>query len=297
MAPPKITLKYTIVDAFTSAVFGGNPASVIVLDEELPDATLQLIGCEFNLSETAFLVPTGPPGKFNLRWFTPLVEAPVCGHATLAAARVLFDDASGLVPKDIDFLEFETRRAGKLGARKLSDGRIELEFPASEVRPVNENDRKEASLVVQEALCISESAIKFIGRGIGQAFETYMVVEVHEKVNLAKTKVDTNPLTRLTNQPIIVVTSTSSNPKVDFISRVFAPIMGIPEDPVTGSAHCVLGPYWAMKRSIVEGTEMTAKQVSARVGDIGFVWDRERGLCRLRGHAEVVARGEIYVPV
>lgn len=96
--------------------------------------------------------------------------------------------------------------------------------------------------------------------------------------------------------PIVVITSSSPDPKIAFISRVFAPLSGVEEDPVTGSAHCLLGPYWARKQNSAIGVEVSAKQVSARGGEVGVVWDQEKGVCKLRGFAKVIARGEIYVP-
>jgi PhzF family phenazine biosynthesis protein len=194
----RISLGYTIVDAFTKTAFTGNPAAVIVLDDQLvlPDATLQLIGREFNLSETTFLVPiaAGPrhgSARYSLRWFTPAVEAPLCGHATLASAYVLFHGPCS----DLQAIEFETL-AGTLTARRLDDGRIEVELPGRETRELNQVPGVDQAAVLDvlcAALGISEGAVRCVEAG--QAlYGHYLLVEIDKEVGLEALEVNTDQL-------------------------------------------------------------------------------------------------------
>jgi len=305
-----LTLNYTIVDAFTTKPFNGNPASVIILpsDSDLSDSTLQNIALEFSLSETAFITQPesqeshdAPTRTFGLRWFTPKVEVALCGHATLASAKVLFSTPS-LVPAHVKLIRFNTL-SGVLTATKLlpvdgADVRIELDFPSGEVHAVEPEFFKKVESVVARVFNSSiPSIVKFAGRGEGVSFQPHLLVEVDgEKLPLEGASVNPSIFTELAPYRVIGVTSQSNTPGVSFVSRVFAPLSGIPEDPVTGSAHSLLGPYWRVRLPNVQaGQEMNARQVGGRVGEIGVVWDEQTRRCRIRGSARITAKGEFYL--
>jgi len=294
-------LKYTIVDAFTSSPFAGNPASVIVLPPSvaLPDATLLKIAAEFNLSETAYLVPKGAADDdessrtYGLRWFTPAVEAPICGHATLASSKVLFTNAN-LTPESVTTLRFETL-SGVLTARRVpGGGQIELEFPAMECEAIAPSDDLFS--------CTSEVIKEAVGAGtavnVREVLKAGIFLLVHvEGFDLEKAVVNADRMLKLPGAPAVIVTSgtSASYPEAKFISRMFAPSFGVPEDPVCGSAHCVLTPYWSQVLGIPPGEVIRARQVSRRGGDLELVWEKAKGTVKIRGEAAIVARGELYV--
>lgn len=295
MAP---TLPYTVVDAFTSAPFKGNPAAVIVLPSPLPDATLQSIAAEFNLSETAFITPIdSASGKFGLRWFTPTLEVALCGHATLASAHVLFS-SSGILPGSVNVIEFQTNVSGILTAKRLNGGKIELEFPAGEPTAVSPERDELVRKAINELFSNAENlVVKSVVTGTGVTYSDYLIVEVNEDFGLETALAsDFEALISLAPESkVIIVTQCSSSGKEFFKSRVFGPAVGIPEDPVTGSAHSILGPYWA-KRLPNAPENMLARQVSKRTGDIGVVVDEKRNVVRLQGNAVAVAKGELFLP-
>ncbi|KZS91481.1 Diaminopimelate epimerase-like protein, partial [Sistotremastrum niveocremeum HHB9708] len=250
-------LPYTIVDAFTDTPFKGNPASVILFppDTEIPASeTLQLISREFNLAETAFLTPrpeansSTTTATYGLRWFTPAVEVPLCGHATLASAKFLF--ASGILADEVTQLHFLTL-SGTLMATKLSDGKIELEFPGSDSVPLHlKGGKPEALVAIRKAIkgCLGDEVeVLHIHVGTREKFEKFVLVEIDGSVDLQLIKAKPQNLASLTDYFLFAVTQKSSKPGLDFESRVFAPNAGIDEDPVTGAAHCLLTPYWATK--------------------------------------------------
>ncbi|KAG8921782.1 hypothetical protein FRC00_008240 [Tulasnella sp. 408] len=289
------TLLYTIVDAFTSNPFSGNPASVIILPpahHSLSSESLLQIAAEFNLSETAFLIPRSStsPGTlcYGLRWFTPALEAPLCGHATLASARVIFSTPEG---QQVDRLEFETL-SGTLVAKKVPGGlgKIELDFPALMLEELANAD---------ELAQVSEVVSAATGGGVGvrgvRKAGRYLLVEVDPGFDLEGAVVDANPFTKLPFNLIIITSSrpTSLRPSARFISRVFAPRSGIAEDPVTGSAHCMLTPYWSQVLDIPPGVVVEARQVSKRGGDLDLIWEKESGRVRIQGSAVVTMRGEL----
>ncbi|KAG8904184.1 hypothetical protein FRC00_014199 [Tulasnella sp. 408] len=291
------TLLYTIVDAFTSTPFSGNPASVIILPpahHTLSSESLLQIAAEFNLSETAFLIPqpSTSPGtlRYGLRWFTPTVEVPLCGHATLASARVIFSTPEG---QQVDRLEFETL-SGTLVARKVpgGSGKIELDFPASTLEELASADElAQVSEVVSAAAGGGVSV-----RGVRKA-GFFMLVEVDPSFDLEGAVMDANPFAKLPFDAIIITSSrpTSFRPEARFISRVFAPRSGVAEDPVTGSAHCVLTPYWSQTLNIPPGVVIEARQASKRGGDLDLIWEKESGRVRMQGSAVVTMRGELYL--
>lgn len=252
------------VDAFTHRTFSGNPAAVCLLSAEAGEAWMQAVAKEMNLSETAFLVEKGD--DYRLRWFTPTVEVDLCGHATLASAHVLWSER-GLSPDRS--IRFHTR-SGVLTAIRTGD-RIELDFPP------DPPSAAEAPPGLLEALNVSA---RYVGRG-----RSDYIVEVDSEEQVCSLTPDFARLARVEARGVMV-TARPSRPGYDFVSRFFGPRDGINEDPVTGSAHCCLGPYWAER---LGKTEMVGYQASARGGVVRtrIVGDR----VILAGKAVTVLRG------
>ena len=259
-------MKFNIyqIDAFASRPFTGNPAAVVPLDEWLPDDVMLNIAMENNLAETAFFVP-GENG-YDLRWFTPAIEMDLCGHATLASAFLIFE----VLGTDETVLRFQTR-SGELTVTK-ADGRFVLDFPS---RPG----------VRQEA---PAELIKAIGREPKEVLKSrdYMLVYESE-ADVLSIKPDFNLLSKLGAQGVIVTAKGDSS---DFVSRFFAPELGVPEDPVTGSSHCTLIPYWADQ---LGKNDLRARQVSSRGGELFCELSGDR--VRIGGDAVLYLKGEIYV--
>ena len=255
------------VDAFTREPFGGNPAAVCVLPRPADPAWMQRVAREMNLSETAFLVDR-ESGEYDLRWFTPAVEVDLCGHATLASAHVLWEDGH-LSPRDPAV--FHTR-SGRLSAVRRGDW-IEMDFPSvpAESAPVPEG--------LAEAL--GAEPVHF-GRN---RFDC--LVEVDSEATVRRLAPDLRGLAALPVRGVIV-TARSGTEEFDFVSRFFAPRAGVDEDPVTGSAHCCLGPYW---RGRLGRGAFTAWQASARGGVVKVTVAGDRVL--LSGQAVTVLRGEL----
>jgi PhzF family phenazine biosynthesis protein len=256
----------TQVDAFTNRPFAGNPAAVCILPEPPEERWMRDVAREMNLSETSFLVPRD--GGYHLRWFTPSVEVDLCGHATLASAHVLWEE--GHLPANAQ-ARFHTR-SGLLLAQR-SGGWIEMDFPA---KP---EEAAEAPAQLAEAL-----GIKPVYLGCNQ-FDC--LVEAPSAQDLRGMQPDYSALRKLSVRGIIV-TARSDTPEFDFISRFFAPGSGIDEDPVTGSSHCCLGPYWAKH---LGKTEFVAYQASARGGVVKVRCCGDR--VYLGGQAVTVLRGEL----
>lgn len=234
------------VDAFTHERFRGNPAAVCPLEKWLPDAVMQSIAAENNLAETAFFVASG--GEYDLRWFTPELEVDLCGHATLASAYVLFHRL-GFAGERVTF---RTQSGPLMVAR---DGaRLTLDFPSRPPKPVPPPAGLAAGLR-------AEPSATFLARDLLALFD--------DEAQVRALRPDFTALARLEAFAIIV---TAPGMKVDFVSRFFAPRAGIAEDPVTGSSHCTLIPFWAER---LGKTRLTARQVSARGGEIA---------CELRGN-------------
>jgi len=229
------------IDAFTSEVFSGNPAAVCMLDAWMDDRRLQSIAAENNLSETAFLVQTGK--GFDLRWFTPVTEVALCGHATLASAFVLFVCRNW--PADV--VRFQTRESGELAVIQR-DNLLEMDFPA---RP---SYARIPPTGLKEALGIAS------GEVFGSAEDLMVVLDSERAVR--EVQPDFGALERVACRGVII---TARGDRSDFVSRFFAPQVGIPEDPVTGSAHCVLIPYWA---GVLGKDVLHAFQVSKRGGEV-----------------------------
>ncbi|MEQ8821829.1 MAG: PhzF family phenazine biosynthesis protein [Sumerlaeia bacterium] len=242
------------VDAFADRPFGGNPAAVCLLDEARDEAWMQALAAEMNLSETAFLVPH--EGGFDLRWFTPTVEVDLCGHATLASAHVLWENDYLPAAKAARF----HTKSGVLVAKK-EDGLIWLNFPQTPAGPFSESDRPELRGRVEAAL---QTNLEWFGR---TKFDLFAVVESEEIVRGLRPDFGTLSSIAEEGPPGrgLIVTAPAKSPRYDFVSRFFAPGAGIPEDPVTGSAHCALGPWW---RARLEKTELLAYQASRRGGTV-----------------------------
>ncbi|RCJ23841.1 isomerase [Nostoc minutum NIES-26] len=260
----------TQVDAFTNKPFAGNPAAVCVLPTPRDDAWMQNVAQEMNLSETAFLVRQD--NGFNLRWFTPTVEVPLCGHATLASAHVLWSEAH-LLPDEV--ARFHTK-SGVLIAKRQGEW-IELDFP------VNHSQVRVAPPEFSEALGVPYKSV--FQNSLGY------LVEVESEDLVRQMQPNFQQLKTLPVSGVIVTSATHPDSKYDFISRFFAPGLGINEDPVTGAAHCCLAPFW---RDRLGKDEFLAYQASSRGGVVKV---RYRGGDRvfLAGQAVTVMRGELTV--
>lgn len=256
------------VDAFTDRAFGGNPAAVCLLNGPRDDAWMQQVGREMNLSETAFLLKR--EDGFSLRWFTPAVEVDLCGHATLASAHALWEE--GIAPAGAP-LRFHTR-SGLLMAEQRGD-LIELDFPATP------ESACEAPAGLVEALGVEPLRI-------GKNLFDYLVL-LKDAGAVRRAAPDLGRLGKISARGVIV-TAASDDPRFDFVSRFFAPAAGIDEDPVTGSAHCCLAPFWQAR---LGKAEMDAYQASARGGVLKVRVEGDR--VKIGGRAVTVLRGELVV--
>ncbi|GAA5824174.1 hypothetical protein JCM3770_001190 [Rhodotorula araucariae] len=306
-----MTLPYQLIDAFTSTAFAGNPAAVVHFSAEDPrarDAELMLaIAREYNLSETAFLVPLAPTPedtgvahspRYSLRWFTPTQEFPLCGHATLASAHALFTTKH----TDAQRLRFETM-SGTLHAARLDDGRIELDFPADKevLQPRAGEDEKALLAMVEQANASVAKAVR--GFAIGRLG---VVVELDPQFDLSHAKIDAKPLAASSRYFIFTQPAHVHFPESAAVySRVFDGAEDCPEDPVTGSAHCMLAPYYLSSSSPGHGgivssphrtaTSFLAKQGGPRQGELAVEWDEAEGRVTLRGRAVTVMEGTLRV--
>lgn len=258
------------IDAFADRPYAGNPAAVCLLDDARDAKWMQAVAAEMNLSETAFVRPAD--GEFELRWFTPTVEVDLCGHATLAAAHALWSE--GIMESDAE-IRFRTR-SGVLTAARRGD-LVELDFPAT--RPVAAELDAAQARELGDALGV---VVQHIGRS---AFD--LLVEVESERVLRAARPDFRRLAELACRGVIV-TCRSGDPRFDFLSRFFAPAVGVNEDPVTGSAHCCLGPYWGER---LGKADMTAFQASSRGGVVRVRVSGERVF--LGGNAVTVFRGAL----
>ncbi len=252
------------IDAFTGRLFSGNPAAVVLLDNWLPDSTLAAIAAENNLAETAFVVPRGD--VMPLRWFTPTVEVDLCGHATLAAAHVIFQHILPSVKR----LTFSTRSGNLIVTR---DGELlSMDFPS----------RPGKSMVVTDSLV---SALRVRPREAYLARDLLAIFDSESQVR------DLQPdFGRIASLDAFAVIVSAPGDAVDYVYRFFAPRQGIPEDPVTGSANCTLVPYWAAR---LGKSELEAEQLSARGGNLRCTLRDDRVL--IAGRAVEYLRGEITV--
>lgn len=254
------------IDAFADRAFGGNPAAVCLLDGPADPVWMQRVAQEMNLSETAFVHPEGD--GFHLRWFTPAIEVELCGHATLATAHALWQTGRLARSETARFLTL----SGRLTAT-WRDGWIELDLPAT---PAEERDAPPGLL---EALGVAPT---WVGSG---RFD--VLVEVATAAEVRAVAPDYGALARVPTRGVSV-TARSDDPRFDFVSRFFAPAVGVNEDPVTGSAHAMLAPYWQRR---VGRDRLTAFQASARGGVLRLVVAGER--VRIAGQAVTVLEGEL----
>lgn len=261
-----MTLKIYQADAFTSHVFGGNPAAVVPLDIWLPNAKMQNIAAENNLAETAFIVPTGGESDYYIRWFTPSIEVRLCGHATLATAHILFEHLG--FGKSV--IRFDSL-SGILSVKKQADKTYTLDFPTDILRgyDIQSNEAE----IIRNILKIKPLAV-FRGR------DDFMAVLPSEK-DVASLKPNFSGLKELDARGLI---ATAKGDEVDFVSRCFYPEAGVEEDPVTGSAHTTLAPYWAEQLGKVH---LSARQISPRGGEL---------TCLLRGRrVDITGAGVTYM--
>jgi PhzF family phenazine biosynthesis protein len=259
-------LKIYQLDAFTDKIFSGNPAAVCPLNEWLPDDVMQNIAMENNLAETAFFVKRND--QYNIRWFTPAVEVDLCGHATLASAAVLynFENYAG------DVITFFSPRSGVLTVSRSGDV-LTLDFPSDKIERVD--------MSPQLIACFNSQPVEaYRGK------TDYMLVFNNEE-EIRKLVPDLPAISRIKSRGIIV---TAPGAEVDFVSRFFAPQSGVDEDPVTGSAHTTLTPYWAQKTG---KSELQAIQLSARKGFLKCAHLGDR--VKISGQAKTYLQGEITV--
>jgi PhzF family phenazine biosynthesis protein len=263
-----LIIKIYQVDAFTEKPFSGNPAAVCLLPQAREAAWMQAVGKEMNLSETAFLLKQ--EDGYNLRWFTPAVEVDLCGHATLASAHILWE--TGILRRE-EQARFHTRSGLLTAASK--DGEIELNFPAKTEEPTD------APTGLLEALQVRA---KYVGKS---KFDYLVQVDSEETVRGLKPD-----FTALKNIPVrgVIVTSQAVSPGYDFVSRFFAPAAGVNEDPVTGSAHCTLGPFWSGR---LGKNDFLAYQASERGGTLRVRVAGDR--VHLSGKAVTIFQGELIV--
>lgn len=260
-----MTMPFTVVDAFADRPFAGNPAAVMVLDAWPDDALLQSIALEHNLSETAFVVPASGEADYELRWFTPTVEIAMCGHATLASGHVLIGDRAEV--------RFATRKAGVLVVGRDGDG-YTLDLPVTRVAPAADAALL-AALGVEGAVFASVSG----------AQQTSIILVA----DAATVRACTPDMAALAACEVMAIV-TAPGDVADVVSRVFVPAWGVDEDPVTGSAHAALAPFWAER---LGRERFTAYQASARGGHLTCALSGERAV--LGGQCVTVMRGELLL--
>lgn len=254
------------IDAFADTVFRGNPAAVVPLDEWLADDVMQNIAAENNLAETAFFVKSGD--AFELRWFTPAIEVPLCGHATLASSYVIFNEF-GFTGEEI---VFKTRKSGDLKVTRDGE-RYLMDFPAYEMKEIEPSDAFRAAGFAPLRCFESQGNMVFF--------------ELDSQRTVAEFKPDMAKIAEFPYQEIII---TAKGDDCDFASRMFAPRIGIPEDPVTGAIHCSLAPFWAKE---LGKNELFARQISKRGGEL--FCGSTGGRVKIGGNAVLYLKGEIYV--
>jgi PhzF family phenazine biosynthesis protein len=257
------------VDAFTAEPFKGNPAGVCILEKEMPKKWMQNVAREMNLSETAFLL--GSDDRFRIRFFTPTTEVPLCGHGTLSSGHILYQ--TGIVSRE-KMITFESKE-GELYVTK-SGNWINMDFPSYEV----------------EKMQIPTSAEKLIGISPVELYRTshgWTMILLHNEEDVRNLRPD---FSRMKDSPFgdLIVTAPSEDTNFDFCVRCFAPAVGINEDPVTGSAHCALTPFWHKKTG---RTEFFSRQVSERSGILKVAV--KNGRVEIAGHAKTILRGELLV--
>ena len=242
------------VDAFTQKVFGGNPAAVVPLDSWIDDTILQNIAAENNLAETAFVVRVAE--GWELRWFTPVSEVALCGHATLATAHVLVNHLGC----EDNRIEFHTRQSGILRVEKQQDGKLTMSFPAIKLSDSTDSESVGAALSATPTSLL---------QGSYSANEFDYLAVFNTQAEVAGLAPDFSSFRSLASRGVI---ATAPGDAIDFVSRYFAPNLGVDEDPVTGSAHCLLIPYWADE---LGKQQLTATQISKRIGNLDCALESE----------------------
>ena len=260
------------VDAFSSKPLRGNPAAVVPLDQWLPEATMLAIARENNLSETAFFVPHDS-GGYHLRWFTPTCEVDLCGHATLATAHVLFHEL-GRALTDIHF----ATASGNLTVR-LRDGRIAMEFPSRPAVDWDDGGKVAAALHAEP--------VRVMKTELNDPDSDKVLAVFESESDVADLIPSMSAIQEIPGQGIV---ATAPGNDVDFVSRYFAPSAGVPEDPVTGSTHCTLTPYWA---STLGRNSLSARQISERGGEL-FLEQQDTRVV-IAGSAVLYLKGNIFV--
>jgi PhzF family phenazine biosynthesis protein len=262
-------MRLFIVDAFTATPFAGNPAGVVLTEGEVGDGWMQRVAAELNLSETAFAAAAGD--GWNLRWFTPQVEVDLCGHATLASAHVLWSTGTAAGGSPVRF----STRSGMLTCT-TTGGAIAMDFPAEEPTA--------ADLPAELLEALGAKAV-WTGRNRFDAF-----VEVADEETVRNLGPDLAALAGVDVRGAIV-TAAATGPGYDFVSRFFGPAVGVPEDPVTGSAHCALAPFWARR---LDRNSLRGRQLSSRGGEVGVELRGDRVI--LTGQAVTVVQGHLAEP-
>lgn len=263
------------VDAFTDRIFAGNPAAVCLLEDPLPSVTMQAVAAEMNLSETAFVQPPDAEGSRKLQWFTPAVEVPLCGHATLATAHVLLREESGTTP-----LHFKTL-SGILTVSEERGGWLGMDFPQDLPAPAPPPDG------LLEALGCPPGTPTLLGK-------KGWILRLGSEEDVRRVEPDFTQLARVEVGPdaLGVIVTAPGEGEADFVSRFFGPWVGVDEDPVTGMAHTLLTPYWAGELGI---TDMRAEQLSKRGGKLKVRKVGNR--VHVMGEAVTVSRGTLEIPV
>jgi PhzF family phenazine biosynthesis protein len=265
-------MRIWVVDAFTDRVFSGNPAAVVPLERWLPDETLQAIAAENRVSETAYIVPTGLKGNYQLRWFTPAMEVPICGHATLAAGAVLLTE----IEPDLGVAVFDTQ-AGALIVRATPEG-YTLDLPR----------RTRAPWTMPAELIAALGRVRVVDAFVGE----YANVVLENEKQVRRLKPDFDAIDKLVRGPrqgcLTVTAPADENKPYDFVSRFFAPGVGLPEDPVTGSAFAELAPYWCDRFDM---DSVIGFQASKRGGVTRAI--QTLSSVRLLGQVAVYLRGEL----
>lgn len=276
-----MNLPLYVVNAFTNNTFGGNPAAVCPLTEWLPDETLQNIASQHNLSETAFFVPsTKTDIDYHIRWFTPTTEVDLCGHATLATAYVIYNQLTNsqlTANQSTQALTFECQ-VGKLTISKDTDGKIHMDFPATVIQPLN-------TTATYGSICRTRPVACYTGKN----HDLVLVFEHEAQVRDAMPHFQA--IKSLVNNRCVIATA-KGDESVDFVCRVFAPNVGIDEDPVTGSAFTLLAPLWANE---LDKTSFVAKQLSARGGDVWCDYKQDTDMVNVAGFAVLYAKGAIFI--
>ncbi len=267
-------MDFLLIDAFATRPFTGNPAAVVLLEREIEPATLQSIAAEFNQAETAFLLPLGN-NAWQLRWFTPVREVPLCGHATLASAHALWSEWRR-VPSDQP-IRFVTRESGELICTPGESGAIVMNFPATPPTPCPLPDHAAEVLgIAGPVVCAGTTAMNLT-----------LILPDEAQVRAARPDLAKLATWHATG---VTITARSADGEFDFVSRFFAPQSGIAEDPVTGSAHCSMAVYWA---EILGKTDFRARQLSLRGGELGVTLRGDR--VELRGSATTTMRGMLAI--